>query len=153
MAIGDGGGLQPVGLNAGIVYNSDPTSRIFNFLALGLELGVQRYLPHHTKHQMRTFVFELCPSKTYNQCNGTMHHLKGDCMWAEFPEEEMEEMLEVKPEKLLERREHHIMVRYGAIVSSFDETKPIEINVVVSSICLHCHLCVEQCTYSAHCTV
>ena len=30
MAIGDGGGPQPVGLNAGIVYNSDPTSRIFN---------------------------------------------------------------------------------------------------------------------------
>ena len=29
--IGVGGGLQPVGLNAGIVYNSDPTSRIFNF--------------------------------------------------------------------------------------------------------------------------
>ena len=28
---GDGGGHQPVGLNAGIVYNSDPTSRISNF--------------------------------------------------------------------------------------------------------------------------
>ena len=29
---GDGGGHQPVGLNAGIVYNSDPTSRISNLL-------------------------------------------------------------------------------------------------------------------------
>ena len=31
MEIGDGGGHQPVGLNAGIVYNSDPTSRISNY--------------------------------------------------------------------------------------------------------------------------
>ena len=40
VVIGDGGGLQPVGLNAGIVYNSDPTSRIFNYILICIQPNI-----------------------------------------------------------------------------------------------------------------
>ena len=40
--IGDGGGHQPVGLNAGIVYNSDPTSRISNYILICIQPNIWR---------------------------------------------------------------------------------------------------------------
>ena len=39
---GDGGGHQPVGLNAGIVYNSDPTSRISNYILICIQPNIWR---------------------------------------------------------------------------------------------------------------
>ena len=94
---GDGGGHQPVGLNAGIVYNSDPTSRISNYILICIQPNIWRlsreYISTFQSAEISASISAKClsakkslhivglyKSPPSNLLNTAVFHL-----WKEFP--------------------------------------------------------------------